>query len=893
MTAGLRYFAVDLHVHTPASRCFPEKSVTAEQIVEAALAAGLDAIAVTDHNSPDFIDDVQIAAKGKLCVFPGVEITAQSGKGGVHLLAIFDCTETSEKVKHLLSRVGIPPDMYGDESALASPVCEVIEETRAAGGIAVLAHAQSSKGAMADVQGKTRTAIFREPGLLAVEVGDGDFLPERKARGVRAVDLLNGSDANYAHRKLAVIQGSDCQVSDDGVHILEGIGTRRTFVKTGDPLSLEGLRQAFIDPDSRIRLVPLSGPPGDVQAHPRIVRVSVNGGFFDQLELELHSGMTSLIGGKGSGKSLLIELMRFALGSEPTQEDILRDHEGKLERRLGHYGRVTLEVVDEAGVVHSIERTYDALGGSPYATDDQALLASDFSCLFLSQNEIVRIAESDDEQLLFIDRFLDFRAHQRTVERQGEELEELDESLANGLRARRELTKLREQEAVLERRLKALDAQLENPIFSSYARTLAKARSLASAAEQSRAVIGAFVEAQKAVEAVGDPVVPSALQNDAAVKRASFALKAAREQALDELVASREKLVVAVNKVEAEVAEYAPTLADEKTKYEAMVAESGGDYKALTAQRDGVNGRLEAFRRKTIDVQSVADELRSVAQSRSEKLRELAEAQQAYTRERQEKCVQIEAYSAGRLRLSVTEATDTSEFRRQLSSMKKGSYLQAEEIDAIASHVAPQAFVSALLNYDAAAAAKKSRHISQLADRSTIPAARVKQLADFLLESRSYEEILALQHKATPADRPHIEFQVEEGIYEPLAAISTGQKCTALLVMALADGSTPVVIDQPEDSLDLRSIWHDMCEKLRDGKEYRQFVCTTHNSSLAVASDTDCYVVLEADASRGHVAEAGAIDSDSMKTQVIDYLEGGVTTYAMKYRKYDMERRLH
>ena len=83
-----------------------------------------------------------------------------------------------------------------------------------------------------------------------------------------------------------------------------------------------------------------------------------------------------------------------------------------------------------------------------------------------------------------------------------------------------------------------------------------------------------------------------------------------------------------------------------------------------------------------------------------------------------------------------------------------------------------------------------------------------------------------------------------------------------------------------------------MCEKLRSGKDKRQFVCTTHNSSLAVASDTDCYVVLRADATHGYVAEVGAIDSEQIKSQVIDYLEGGVNTYTMKYRKYNMEDRM-
>ena len=61
---GLQFKKLDLHLHTPASACFANKTVTGKDIVNAALSAGLDGIAVTDHNSGAFIDVVKEAAKG-------------------------------------------------------------------------------------------------------------------------------------------------------------------------------------------------------------------------------------------------------------------------------------------------------------------------------------------------------------------------------------------------------------------------------------------------------------------------------------------------------------------------------------------------------------------------------------------------------------------------------------------------------------------------------------------------------------------------------------------------------------------------------------------------------------------------------------------------------------
>jgi len=162
---------------------------------------------------------------------------------------------------------------------------------------------------------------------------------------------------------------------------------------------------------------------------------------------------------------------------------------------------------------------------------------------------------------------------------------------------------------------------------------------------------------------------------------------------------------------------------------------------------------------------------------------------------------------------------------------------------------------------------------------------------EYLLETKSYEELLLLQYKAIPQDEPEIKYNtVNDGQlnYVPLKNLSTGQKCTAMIILALSEGTMPIVIDQPEDSLDIRAIWNDMCCKLRYGKEKRQFIFTTHNSSVAVASDTDKFIIMTSSATRGEVVFLGAIDNDAVREEVIKYLEGGFDTYRLKYLKYNI-----
>jgi Fe-S cluster assembly ATPase SufC len=112
-----------------------------------------------------------------------------------------------------------------------------------------------------------------------------------------------------------------------------------------------------------------------------------------------------------------------------------------------------------------------------------------------------------------------------------------------------------------------------------------------------------------------------------------------------------------------------------------------------------------------------------------------------------------------------------------------------------------------------------------------------------------------------------------------------------MLIIALSEGAIPIIVDQPEDSLDIRAIWEDMCRKIRRGKERRQFIFTTHNSSLAVASDAGKFIVMEADATHGQVLFSGSMDHSLVSDQVMKYLERGIETSRTKYGKHQVDRR--
>jgi histidinol phosphatase-like PHP family hydrolase/energy-coupling factor transporter ATP-binding protein EcfA2 len=519
LRAGLERVALDLHVHSPASRDWRNGDVSADDLVARALAQGLDGIAIADHESGQFIDQLRTAADGTgLMVVPGVEINNLAGNQGIHLIALFELDTTATDIDHFLVSIGALTGTGANlkRSTATKGILEVLEEIGKRGGIAVLAHCQSSKGSLAEMRGEVRTMLVRHPVVLAAEARAEEHHDEtKKATRKRTWDMLDGTDPTYK-RKLAVYQASDNPAADGHDHSVAGIGSRFTYFYVERPITLESLRQCFIDRDVRIEYpeVGASVSPAARHAAPRITKVEVTGGFLDDLSLNLHEGLTTILGSKGSGKSVLIELIRFALDQASDHPEIRKDHETKLDKQLGVYGTVAVTIEDSGGTTHRLVRTYDHANDSPI-TDVTFDPAEFFPCHFLSQNEIIRLAESEAEQIKFIDSFFDFHTFQRDLEAARSELMRLDKDVAEQIRATKRIATLQANAETLKAQIAEKDKALVSPIFSKFREAQAKKQALDRHIETLEGMIAAATIGRDGLEAAptaGDP--PASLASD-------------------------------------------------------------------------------------------------------------------------------------------------------------------------------------------------------------------------------------------------------------------------------------------------------------------------------------------------------------------------------------------
>jgi histidinol phosphatase-like PHP family hydrolase/DNA repair ATPase RecN len=880
---GLRFRKLDLHTHTPASKCYKYPDHTPDEIVQAAIDKSLDAIAITDHNSAGWVDKMRAAVQDKpLVIFPGVEISTHEG---YHVVVLFDPLTPQKEIELFLGELKFAEEQLGRSDELCRvSIDELIKCAHERKALVVLAHIDGFKGAFSVLTEKdqatgkvkipnTCTDLFNNPYYDAIEVVNGK-LPEsfEAARGFK--------------RFPAFYQSSDNPDPEQPTkHSKDGLAERYTWFKL-DEITLEGLRQCFADPTVRIRQMHQDLP----SEWPHIISLKVGGnGFLANQELAFHPGLNSLIGGKGAGKSLAIEFLRFALGQPSQDGDIRADHVGKLDDRLGAMTSVELEFVTETGAHYTLKRTYQGTGSSDvlcaHATTGEKYegdIPQLFPVLAYSQTEVIKIAEAPEAQLRLVDSLIDTRPFQREIESLQNSLKKNDQDIAEALSAREKVDGLKVDIATYEATIAAINAKLNSPLQASMRAADAKKAVLSNQQSYIDQLAALLKRVNDDIAKLALPSVSLELTDDRLLNENLAKLQIAQKATLDalaEIISNLNNSQVAMaNAVKSWLPEYDQV----RQAYEAELA--GTDLARLEVdRRRQVDAKAEAERALTDNLHLVQDILPTLQQERTNLLDRLDQQYQAYFAARSAKFEELSQASNSRLKLELKHAVNREAYAKAIRDFWKGTgpySVSTDNRQKMADNILPRQLVDSIIARDAPG-------LAHVAGFTQDTAEKVIQKA---WHSDDFAEVLALQHAYYPEDEPSIQFNKGNNRYAPLHELSVGQKCTALLIIALCDGAMPVIIDQPEDALDIASVWNDIAVKLRSGKENRQFILTTHNSTIAVGSDSDNFMVLEpVNSERAKVAHRGAIDRQNVRRGVIDHMEGGDKPYLLRRDKYNVK----
>jgi predicted ATPase len=123
--------------------------------------------------------------------------------------------------------------------------------------------------------------------------------------------------------------------------------------------------------------------------------------------------------------------------------------------------------------------------------------------------------------------------------------------------------------------------------------------------------------------------------------------------------------------------------------------------------------------------------------------------------------------------------------------------------------------------------------------------------------------------------------------------LSPGTRGIVLLLLYLAvdrDDDSPLIIDQPEENLDPKSIFDELVQRFRRAKQRRQIIIVTHNANLIVNADADQVIVATCGPHRpGQLPEisyeSGSLENPRIRHQVCEILEGGEAAFKERARR--------
>ena len=970
LSNGARYYKADLHVHThyDPERYERKGEVTAADIIAGAKAAQVEIIAVTDHNQFAGIDEVVRAGKKDgVAVFPGIELTTPGGKPHVHILVIFDRGISGDIVKDFARQTGIPLEKIGKTQAVTEKaVFAVLDMDYERPRVAIAPHVLSSKGLFQAAEGETRILAYRAKTLLAVEI------PEESSQLDSVRRICAGLDPEYGPKCCAMIRSSDARSPEE-------IGSRHTWLKMSDPPSLEGLRQAFLDYESRVRF------EKPEIAFPHIIGVAVEGeGFLgrrDKLKgvrLHFNPYLNCLIGGKGTGKSAIIEVMRYALGMEPRVPRTRERVGGLVDRVLEAGGKVTL-FFEINGQKYRASRVLDTepqvfLSGSIEPLP--VLPAQLFPARFYGQGEILDVAEEYSFQLEMLDRFIGEELQPLLDRKRELELQlaanqnailDLDRQIETGEERFDRLGWINErlryfQEAGIEQLIATMKGyRLEQGLFE---------RLLQDIDQVIADLEGATNRLPDASRLIEEHVFET-LPNRALLHRCQDDFAGCLTSIRDGIAGQKKALQDCRAQVEKQQQEeWNPLFRVQEEEYALRLQEllaqgisQPEDYLRLESEQS----TLELLKQKVEQLKRKRDE--GLIPQREGLLDEWEANRRDIFEVREAQATRLTEQLAAQVQVRVTHAGAHAALRNCLSQVSDGTDVEAEVLGLIADHCAspqdaarllgelradqstnPSSLLAAIgLGEEAAQALAETlddevlnrlrgwswgrwetqrderkafyEYLRGIYQGSGIRGNALRKVVDHFGSPRELAAELGRRQKSVPdspdilsclefselamntlvshldrqallelqtfelEDQPHIELVVGDkprSIFE----LSIGQKCTAILTLLLVESDTPLIVDQPEDSLDNKFIYEEVVKLLRQEKEKRQFIIATHNSNIPVLGDAELIMSLEAEEERGWIEQRDAIDNMDVQEAVKKVLEGGKEAFERRREKY-------
>lgn len=932
---GMRWLKCDLQMQTPADAQHwvgdrleaGQEAAAAKAFAEACYQQRLNVVGITDHNflSRNFIpylqaafDEIEREFGHKITLFPGFEFEAAGVGRGVHVLCLFEPGTDLSRLDSILTECGVSYPRVNAAGQLEKSdknlkeILRIVQDKYR--GIVIMPHATSNDGIFDNdsIAEWLQQDQFTNPDLLAVEVPKPVHM---MSAGYQRL-LRSGDDCQPGWmriRPIATIMSSDnkklVDLDEHQKPTPNSIGYRYSWLKMSEP-SIESLRQAFLDHESRIILpedVTTDTHPAQRVRQATIKSISIkNVAFLADQVVHFSPNLNCVIGGRGSGKSTLLEYLRIILGKDKSKDldDGTKERINRVRETLNVPG-VEVDVcwVSADGVEDRIvwQNGNPTVQGRDLA--DPETFFNSLPIRFYSQQQLNRLTESKADEgsvrqaqrlLELVDGFakneldeLAGREHKlklqiqdafsnlrkaKTLEKDYKRLQQEHQELDRQWKARSEIQEDARRHQLLKAEARYLEGLLGTPgkqftDVASLAETIAASHVAFHVTDSTHATwFRQFDDEVKAAkDALARTIRDAVEQFEAAVedlKTSDPMWKAIREE-LDQADAKFSEACAAKGLTPDDVG-HLQEINQARAKKQREIDEIGSEIQRLkdaAGDTDRLMQQLHQIWReqfqKRVEAAERANELAVLREGAQRFIEVTAKYQQDHTSFRE--LWQSFAPSDGRTRLG-----------RNWESCGETLYtLFTEQEDA----ASPWQVLEERLSAEQGSAGSDFgansqelfQHIQDNLERwEKLRCSRVQDTVDMKL----------FRADGSTAG------SIAEG------SLSDGQRNTAALALLLAQEGGPLVIDQPEDELDSNFLYRELIPMLRKVKSKRQLIIATHNANLPVNGDAELVYAFEARDGKGEARACGGLDQASVTKAVLDIMEGTEEAFRRRREKY-------
>ena len=860
---GSTWLRADFHLHTNADREFQysgEDNSFVSDYIAGLKTAEIQVGVITNHNKFNINEFSALRKKARredICLLPGVELSVNDGANGIHLMIAFSdqwLDNGNDYISPFITSMfpGKAESEYQHENGRSDKnILQVVEELEKTSRdyFLIFAHVNQKSGLWEEMSGG-KLSDFKERRYDIVRTRTLGF------QKVRTRDDRNRVKRWLGHWYPAEVEGSDCKS-------VQEIGKgEKCYVKLGT-LSFDAVKFALIDKDNRIASEPQK------YTHSHIRTIHFTGGTLDGQKLHFSPELNSLIGIRGSGKSSILEVLRYALDISFGEKASDQKYKQRLVGfTMGSGGKVEIDAIDRYGQEYTIRRVWKEpcsevlIDGTlqPGVSIGETVIQKP---VYFGQKDLSGTSDGFERDL--VDKLMGSKLNEVRC-RIGQQKQRVAEAVDRLVKVANVQDLIDEQKKIkqdTEHRLKfyaeyGIEEKLQKRLdFDKDVSILKKGiqvtESFVSDLESLLAQHEDEIRNFKGYQSKHNPDLFGRFYNQYE-NYITF---------IDELklwlggqVVSKQTLY----DCQAELDDVRKGMVEEFAKIERKLSEelkSSGTQNISSDEFLGLNKKLNAANQLIDALEKRGDQKKALKDALHVELQKLNEF---WLQEFSEIKAELDQIGAGKSAISITSEykEDKLSFLLFMKDVFKGSGIRETTYQGIVEE------------YTDFAAIYKDFENAKLLFGSN-----PQILSDLVM--KNLKTLLTYQ---TP-NKFTILYRGKE-----LQQHSLGQRASALILFVLSQQDNDlIIIDQPEDDLDNQTIYEDVIKLIRGMKPKVQFIFATHNPNIPVLGDSEQVLACSFVDNRISVC-SGSVDNQMTQRTIVDIMEGGQEAFNRRKEIY-------